>query len=330
MKLSIITINYNNLEGLKKTVDSVLSQTWRDFEWIIVDGGSTDGSKEYIEKLAQSLSEGTAIDGVQWTVERFSLPGFTAEDLKVNASDSGLYQSSTDNRQSPIANRPQRLLWCSESDKGVYNAMNKGIAKARGEYLNFMNSGDCFYENDTLEKVCLSSHLEDFIYGNRIRIVDGIEELDIFPDYLSLVYLLQNGICHQAQFIKKSVFKESLYREDLKIVSDWEKLIVSYLKGRTYVHIQTSVVKYDITGISSVNRDLLKIEKKYVVENLQKEYCAAFTSELFRLMKEIEEFNNDECRAALRLVKRGHMRKQLLVFLLQTIDWIDKFFHCYY
>ena len=90
MKLSIITINYNNLEGFKKTAESVINQTWKEFEWIIIDGGSTDGSKEYIVKLNYDL---------------------------------------TRNGWNPIA------YWCSEPDKGIYNAMNKGIGKAKGEYL---------------------------------------------------------------------------------------------------------------------------------------------------------------------------------------------------
>ena len=80
MKLSIITINYNNKAGLQKTIDSVICQTWKDYEWIIIDGGSTDGSKELIEQYQQYFA-----------------------------------------------------YWCSEPDKGVYNAMNKGITKAKGE-----------------------------------------------------------------------------------------------------------------------------------------------------------------------------------------------------
>ena len=80
MKLSIITVNYNNREGLQRTIDSVVSQTFRDFEWIVIDGGSTDGSKELIKQYADHFS-----------------------------------------------------YWVSEPDKGIYNAMNKGILKATGE-----------------------------------------------------------------------------------------------------------------------------------------------------------------------------------------------------
>ena len=90
MKLSVITINYNNAEGLAKTMDSVFRQRFSDFEYIVIDGGSTDGSK----------------------------------DLIVNNQDKIAY-------------------WCSEKDSGIYNAMNKGIREASGEYLLFLNSGDC-------------------------------------------------------------------------------------------------------------------------------------------------------------------------------------------
>ena len=80
MKLSIITVNYNNKTGLQNTIDTVVAQTWRDFEWIVIDGGSTDGSKELIEQNKQHFA-----------------------------------------------------YWCSEQDKGVYDAMNKGILRAKGE-----------------------------------------------------------------------------------------------------------------------------------------------------------------------------------------------------
>ncbi|MFZ3274524.1 MAG: glycosyltransferase, partial [Lutibacter sp.] len=111
MLLSIITINFNNLEGLKKTMASVLGQTWKEFEYIIIDGGSTDGSAAYIESQSQHLN-----------------------------------------------------YWVSESDKGIYNAMNKGIKVAHGEYLLFLNSGDEFYDLEVLEKNNAAIHTEDFVY----------------------------------------------------------------------------------------------------------------------------------------------------------------------
>ena len=90
MKLSIITINYNNAEGLRKTLASVAAQTYEHVEHIIVDGGSTDGSVDLIKEYEQQIS----------------------------------------NSQSPIS-----LIWSSEPDQGIYDAMNKGIRKATGDYV---------------------------------------------------------------------------------------------------------------------------------------------------------------------------------------------------
>ena len=98
MKLSIITINYNNKEGLLKTILSVVNQNHHDYEYIIIDGGSNDGSVD-------------------------------------------IYKDYADKND----------YWVSEKDKGIYNAMNKGIDVAKGEYCIFMNSGDTFYDSNTLQ-----------------------------------------------------------------------------------------------------------------------------------------------------------------------------------
>ncbi len=245
MKLSIITINYNNLEGLKKTVESVLAQTWRDFEWIIVDGGSTDGSKEYIESLAQSLSEGTAIDRVQWNVERFSLPGFTADDLK----NPEVAQSS--NCLSSIDNRSQRFLWCSEPDKGVYNAMNKGIKKAVGEYLNFLNSGDSYVDAGVLQKLFRKERTADIIYGSCIYVKNGVESLKEYPPYVNLHYLLHSGLNHQATFIRRTILSDVLYDTSYKIAADYKFWLQSALSGQKFECYSSPIARYDDTGLSS-------------------------------------------------------------------------------
>jgi len=112
MKYSIITVNFNNKEGLRQTIESVIHQTYRDFEFIVIDGGSTDGSVDVLKE----------------------------------------YDSQID-------------YWVSEPDGGIYQGMNKGIKKASGEYLNFMNSGDCFYSSDVLEIVTSYQSGADFIVG---------------------------------------------------------------------------------------------------------------------------------------------------------------------
>jgi len=170
-KLSIITVNYNNLEGLKKTVESIVNQTWQEFEYIVIDGGSTDGSKEYLE------SQSTKID-----------------------------------------------YWVSEPDKGVYNAMNKGIAKATGEYLLFLNSGDVLYNNNVLLETKKALLLDmDIVYGD-LWIISGLDKgfRNRYPDFIDFPFLKQTSLGHPSTFVKKKIFYTyGLYRTDLKIVSDW-------------------------------------------------------------------------------------------------------------
>ena len=113
MTLSIITVNLNNRDGLLRTIESVISQTFKDFEWIVIDGGSTDGSKELIEQYADHFA-----------------------------------------------------YWVSEPDTGIYNAMNKGIKMAKGEYMQFLNSGDFLRSSTILYDVFSIMPKADIIYGN--------------------------------------------------------------------------------------------------------------------------------------------------------------------
>ena len=165
MKLSIITVNLNNKDGLQKTIDSVISQTFKDFEWIVIDGGSTDGSRELIEQYADHVA-----------------------------------------------------YWVSELDKGIYNAMNKGIKAAKGEYLQFLNSGDWLWEASTLQKVFDTNPQEGIVYGDCVE-PDG--SVQVFPSELDALNLYGNMLNHQASFIKKALFGDAGYDESYRYVSDW-------------------------------------------------------------------------------------------------------------
>ncbi len=197
MTISIITVNYNNKVGLQKTIDSVLCQTWKDFEWIVIDGGSTDGSKELIEQYKQ-----------------------------------------------------QFVYWCSEPDKGVYHAMNKGIAKAKGEYLNFMNSGDAYYDQDVLQKISNLQTDADIIWGQ----VVSMDKLKIIGSYCGnlLFQLYYANLCHQGTFIKRVLLNKFPYDESLKIVADWKFWLQTVIWKNVKVE-QTNIVValYDCTGMSS-------------------------------------------------------------------------------
>jgi glycosyltransferase involved in cell wall biosynthesis len=224
MKLSIITINYNDLPGLKNTVNSVIHQSWRDFEHIIIDGGSRDGSKEYIEDNAEYFS-----------------------------------------------------YFVSEPDKGIYNAMNKGIVKANGDYLLMLNAGDVLHNNEVLSKVFQdTNYTQDIIYGDVDRESKGIVFTEsIFPDKLTFGFLRNGMISHQAAFFKRTLHDiVGLYDETLKYGADWHFIILSVCKyNATYIHLNFKMAICSADGLTCNASEFSKMyEEKIVV--LTKEFSA--------------------------------------------------------
>ena len=218
MKLSIITINYNNKDGLQKTIDSVISQIYKDFEWIIIDGGSTDGSKELIEQYADYIT-----------------------------------------------------YWVSEPDKGIYNAMNKGIKIAEGEYLLFLNSGDWLVSAHTLNRVFDRFCRADIIYGNLLYDKKKVERASGFHnDYIACIDLIKGTLFHPSTFIKRELFeKYGYYDETLKIVADWKFfLYVIAIKGCSVKYINEDISCFDVNGISSTQIVLRKKEREKVLLEL--------------------------------------------------------------
>lgn len=211
MKLSVITINYNNSEGLRKTVESVINQTWNDFEYIIIDGGSTDGSVEVIKEYSNHIN-----------------------------------------------------YWISEPDKGIYNALNKGLSVAKGEYCNFMNSGDCFYSPTTLSEVFTSKPSADILCG-----ITHSDYVKIPPQEITFDFLFNGCICHQCAFIRTSIMKKYGYDEKYKIVSDRKFFVQALiLDNCSYQALDVDVVKYDITGLSANNPVLSRLEYDKVLQEL--------------------------------------------------------------
>lgn len=229
MKLSVITINYNNCDGLRKTIESVVNQTWRDFEYIIIDGGSIDGSVDVIKEFADQID-----------------------------------------------------YWVSEPDKGIYNALNKGVEKAQGEYCNFMNSGDCFYSLDVLEKVFSINPIADIICGNT-----QLDYLKKPPQEITFDILFNTSICHQCAFIRTSLMKKYGYDEKYKIVADRKFFLQALIFDNcSYLPINVDVVKYDITGFSAENPVLSKLEydkvlEELVPERIRKDYGKKYKGELY-------------------------------------------------
>lgn len=300
MKLSIITINYNNAEGLRKTLASVASQTYSDIEHIIVDGASTDGSvdviKEYEKASPQPSPEG----------------------------------------------KGRHIIWSSEPDNGIYDAMNKGIEIALGKrvvnafnrselaedknkgcemginslnrselaastpytlhptpsqpcehYIQILNSGDLLAAPDVTERMMAALHqtsniqhstLENgffpaIFYGNMLKSYDGktIISRDTCGGKMytpeSFLYFYKGTLNHDCAYIRRDLFeKYGLYNEQMRICSDWEWYVRAIvLGGEKPIYTNIDVTIFDMNGVSEShgkNAELIKKERREYLESI--------------------------------------------------------------
>ncbi len=205
MKFSIITVNYNNKEGLKRTIESVIHQSFRGFEFIVIDGGSTDGSADVLQAYDEQIT-----------------------------------------------------YWVSEPDHGIYHAMNKGILQAKGDYLNFMNSGDCFYDKNVLQKVATYGYDDDFIVGKDYHYNNetGQGHVSIQPPRTTMIHFFVATLDHQSSFIKRALFEDSLYDENHRLVSDWIFFTEKIVKEQKHVQFISDIIcRREEGGLSEQQRD---------------------------------------------------------------------------
>ncbi|MES2568233.1 MAG: glycosyltransferase family 2 protein [Bacteroidota bacterium] len=220
---SIITINYNNRLGLDKTVTNCINQSSKNYELLIIDGGSIDGSLDIIEQYKDQISYST-----------------------------------------------------SEKDKGIYDAQNKGIVVAKGSYLIFMNSGDCFSDHRVLEDMTSfiekdSSH--GIYYGNTNLIDDEVTTRPLIaPSVLDNDFFYLATLNHQSCFIDQSLFKKyGLYNLNYKICADYDFFLKVYLKEKnTFRYVNRTICDYENYGISASKMlfDLVVSERKQIQADL--------------------------------------------------------------
>lgn len=205
MKYSIITVNYNNKEGLRQTIESVINQTYRNYEFIVIDGGSTDGSAELLKEYDKQIT-----------------------------------------------------YWVSEKDNGIYNAMNKGIAKATGDYLNFMNSGDCFFACNVLENVANYQYNTDFIVGKDYHYNQKLQKghVSVQPPRTTMIHFFMATLDHQSTFIKRELFDNSPYDESHRLVSDWIFFTEKIVKENKQVQFVPDIIcRREEGGLSEQQHD---------------------------------------------------------------------------
>ena len=219
MKLSIITINRNNAAGLEKTLQSVASQTFKEFEYVIIDGASTDGSVEVIKKYEAQFAH---------------------------------------------------LRLVSEPDSGIYNAMNKGIRMATGDYIQILNSADCLAAPDVTERMLKA--LEErqnpsILYGNMIKCFpDGRRMVDkcFAGQEITMLGMYTGTLNHDPTYIRRDLFgKYGYYDETLKIVSDWKWYLQAIVLGdEKPQYVDMDVTLFDMTGVSESEGSKSKIKEE--------------------------------------------------------------------
>lgn len=222
MKLSVITINYNNCEGLERTIKSVLAQSRKDFEYVVVDGGSTDGGADLLNKYSNCIDKGV-----------------------------------------------------SEPDGGLYAAINKGARMASGEYCLFLNSGDTFFSETTVQELYACSLEADFIEG-RIMTVKGLHIP--YEEYTLNTYIYKCNNFHQASLIRRSMIIERPYDEKLKIAADLKFNINNIVvHGCSFSTVPVIISNYEPGGRSSTvehHEEIDSIFKELIPKRILDDYKA--------------------------------------------------------
>ena len=201
--VSVITVVYNGAETLEKCMLSVFEQSYSSVEYIVVDGGSKDGTTALLEK----------------------------HDAKID-------------------------YWVSEPDKGIYNAMNKGLALATGEIISILNADDR-YLPDTLTQVVSKFKVSscDIVYGNtkKVKVIDGQEYGDILRPNFDLMPR-NMGLIHPSTFLRRKVYDEvGNFNETYKISADYDLLLRVYLKNYQFEYLDETLTVFAVGGASNLS-----------------------------------------------------------------------------
>ena len=246
MKVTVVTAVLNDAGHIEQTILSVISQTDIEIEYIIVDGGSKDGTLELIGKYKDKIS-----------------------------------------------------LLISEPDRGVYDAMNKGIKYSTGDFVYFINSGDVLLNPSILSKIKLEELKERnaIIYGNVVVAYGNIEALEKpRPFFNSKMKFKGIGICHQSMFFPGELIRNEKYDLSYKIAADYDLVYRLWRKGTEFLYRDITIAKYDWgKGISSNPYKLLDVYRenaRVCHQQLNPLYWAKMVLEYIRLQKKLANLKN--------------------------------------
>lgn len=246
MKVTVVTAVLNDAGHIEQTILSVISQTDIEIEYIIVDGGSKDGTLELIGKYKDKIS-----------------------------------------------------LLISEPDRGVYDAMNKGIKYSTGDFVYFLNSGDVLLNPSILSKIKLEELKERnaIIYGNVVVVYGNIEALEKpRPFFNSKMKFKGIGICHQSMFFPGELIRNEKYDLSYNIAADYDLAYRLWRKGTVFLYKDITIAKYDWgKGISSNPYKLLDVYRenaRVCHQQLNPLYWAKMVLEYIRLQKKLANLKN--------------------------------------
>lgn len=196
--VSIITVSYNAAKTIEQTIRSVINQTYDSIEYIIIDGGSTDGTVDIIKKYEDQIT-----------------------------------------------------YWVSEPDKGIYDAMNKGIAHAKGDIIGIINSDD-WYEIDAIEQVVQYYEEGEKVYHGAIRNYQEDGVTFITPATKSLERLKRGMVVnHPAMFVNKEVYERyGAFSLEYRIAADWDFTLKVHMQGVSFIRIDKILANFRLGGVS--------------------------------------------------------------------------------
>lgn len=213
--ITVVTVVFNGVEFLEKTIESVINQTYDNIEYIVIDGGSADGTVDIIKKYEDKIT-----------------------------------------------------CWVSEPDKGIYDAMNKGIDLATGDWINFMNAGDVFFDNSTVKT--LSTELDSnaiIMYGDTMNDYGAYEVLKKSLNLSGIIYGMI--FCHQSVFVKTSYHKANKFSSNYSICGDHEFFLKAYIENSdSFKCIALPIARFLTTGLSGSNEIELVMQKINILKSL--------------------------------------------------------------
>jgi len=211
-KVTVVTVAFNALPALQCTATNVLKQDFGSFEYVVVDGGSSDGTVSYLQALSKDH---------------------------------------------------EQVRWISEPDKGIFDAMNKGVGMAQGEWIIFMNAGDLF-ANDTVMHDIFDQGLDlnaDLLYGDVIK--NGTIKPSCPPRNCHRMFF-----CHQSSFARRSLLQEIPFDIRHKMSADIKFVKQVYLAGKPMRYVALPIAIFDTTGVSNANRSAGLLDNIHVVREV--------------------------------------------------------------